>query len=82
MLKGIDEDGEAFDLPFGNVLGLHYESTKAIYFDYMINTIDPSIDDFKLEHAMYCDKVVDMIHDAFADHVEGILKDKEEEFYD
>lgn len=66
------DDGEEREISIEHVLKLHFETTKILFFDFMINCEKPSPNEFKKLHTKYCNKIISVLDEIYADHLEGI----------
>jgi hypothetical protein len=76
---GYSRDKDGNDEPFSlkDVYHTLIEMTKIAYFNFMINCIDADFEGFKTMHHTAMEKIMKVIHDTYADHVEGARVAKE-----
>lgn len=75
MMISRDEDGEPFEVTKDDVLDVIGEVTKMLYFEYMISSNYPKFESFKKDRITSYAQTLDLIHDTYADHVEGKIKE-------
>lgn len=78
MIRGVNADGEDMDVPFEDILKLHFETTKVLYFEYMTSKRGSTVDSFKDEHLEYCDRIITLMDGIYADHLEGLNRELDE----
>lgn len=66
-----DKDGNEEPFNLKDVYHTLIEMTKIAYFNYMINCVDADFVGFKDAHHAVMEKIMKVINDTYADHVEG-----------
>ncbi len=67
-----DKDGRKIEITMKDCYKTSLDVVTLLYHDYMVRIIDGDFYTFRQMHVNTTERMLDMIHSRYADHVEGI----------
>ncbi len=67
-----DKDGHRIELSMKDCYKTYLDVVTLLYHDYMIRIVDGDFSSFKKMHMKATSRMIDLVHNRYADHVDGI----------
>jgi hypothetical protein len=77
VIVGENEEGELFPIPTEVVLGEIGRMLRLVYFDYAIEHPKPEYKKFRSAYVQFVKTIFDEADNIYADHLEGIRRNRE-----
>ena len=80
MFRGMDSNGDEIDVKLEDILQVHMEAIRYMYFDYMLSEVDATTDGFKADHFDYCQRLISAMDNLYYENIEAMRKEAEEDY--